>query len=289
MSPSPRALILNLLLGTGSRGGGSLSVRELLDACALFGLPGNRVRVALARGVAAGLLVTPQRGHYALGPQARPLADAVGHWRHVAERLRPWHGGWIAVHVGATGRSDRPALRARERAFGLLGLTEFERGLHLRPDNLAGGAAALRAQLQALLPAGTEPGTVFSLHDLADADARRARTLWDGAALDASYRDTTATLSAWLDAADTLPPARAAREAFGLGHDAIHRLVFDPLLPAPLVDDSARARFIATVARFDAAGQAIWQRFLAQSPAKRAAGAAPSRPIPPPAARGDPR
>lgn len=273
MSPSPRALILNLLLGTESRGEAGLAVRELLDACALFGLPDNSVRVALARGVAAGLLVTPRRGHYALGPQARPLADAVGHWRHSAECLRPWAGGWVAVHVGATGRSDRPALRARERAFGLLGLAEFERGLHLRPDNLAGGVADLRGRLQALLPTGTEPGTVFALNGLAPADADRARGLWDGAALDTVYRNTTARLDAWLDAADGLPLPQAAREAFGLGHDAIHTLVFDPLLPAPLVDDAARARFIATVARFDAAGRAIWQRFLAQ---RRSAHAAPA-------------
>ena len=266
MSPTPRALILNLLLGAQARGGGVLGVRELLAACALFGLPENSARVALTRGVAAGLLATPRRGQYALGPQARPLADAVGHWRQITERLSEWTGGWVAVHVGATGRSDRPALRARERAFGLLGLAEFERGLHLRPDNLAGGAAALRAQLRALLqdlwPRGAEPGTVFTLHDLDAADSARARALWDGAALDAAYRDTTARLCAWLDAADTLPLDRAAREAFGLGHEAIHTLVFDPLLPAPLVDADARARFIATVARFDAAGQAIWQRFL---------------------------
>lgn len=273
MSPTPRALILNLLLGAEARGAGALAVRELLAACALFGLPDNSVRVALTRGVAAGLLATPRRGHYALGPQARPLADDVGHWRAAAGRLQDWQGDWIAVHVGGAGRSDRPALRARERAFGLLGLAEFERGLHLRPDNLAGGADALRARLRTLLPEGAEAGTVFTARGLAAADAARARTLWDGAALDAGYRDTTAQLCAWLDGAHGLPLDRAAREVFGLGHAAIRALVFDPLLPAPLVDADARARFIATVARFDAAGQAIWQRFL--TAARHPAPAAP--------------
>lgn len=275
MAPSPRSLILNLLLGADARRDDGLSVREILAACAVFGLPENAVRVALARAVAAELLVAPRRGHYRLGPEARPLAAAVGRWREASAQLVDWSGDWIGVHVGATGRSDRPALRARERAFGLLGLAEFERGLHLRPDNLAGGVAALRERLRSLLPPGTESGTVFVLGGLAPADAEHAASLWDGAALDAGYRDTTAQLTAWLESAQRLPLARAARESFVLGNDAIRRVVFDPLLPAPLVDAQARARFTATVARFDAAGRRIWRRFLAATRSTSAHGRVP--------------
>lgn len=270
MPPNPRPLILNLLLGSQGQGDPSLSVRELLAACALFGVPANSVRVALARAVAAGLLVVPQRGFYALGPQARALADEVSGGRDPAARMVVWQGDWIAVHVGATGRSDRAALRARERAFGLLGLAEFERGLHLRPANLAGGVEGLRTRLRALVPDGTETGTVFGLRELGASDAQRARGLWDAQGLDASYHDGTARLTAWLDAADALPLDRAARESFDIGHEAIRQLVFDPLLPAPLVDASARDRFIAAVARYDAAGKRIWRRFLATERERRA-------------------
>ncbi|HNJ83751.1 MAG TPA: PaaX family transcriptional regulator C-terminal domain-containing protein, partial [Piscinibacter sp.] len=248
----------------------ALGVRELIAACALFELPENNVRVALARAVAAGQLATPRRGAYALSAQSRPLADEVGRWRSLEDQIVEWRGDWLAVHVGATGRSDRPALRARERAFGILGLAEFERGLHLRPDNLAGGVASLRERLAHLVPQGTELGTVFVLGGLAAADAQRAAALWDAAALDAHYRDGTARLSAWLENARALPLERAARESFELGHAAIRSLVFDPLLPAPLVDAAARSRFIKTVARFDDAGKAVWQRFL-----KRVRAAAP--------------
>jgi phenylacetic acid degradation operon negative regulatory protein len=262
MSPNPRALILRLVLGTESQGGGTLAVRELLASCALFGLAENTVRVALARAVAAGLLVAPQRGVYALGPKARPLADEVHRWRQMPAQLVPWDGGWIAVHVGAAGRSDRAALRARERSFGVLGLAEFERGLHLRPDNLAGGADALRTRLHALLPGGTDGGTVFALRSLSATDDARARKLWDTAALSAGYRTSTAHVSAWLDDARTLPLERAAREVFELGDRAIRQLVFDPWLPAPLVDDAARQRCVAAVARHDDVGQAIWRQYL---------------------------
>ncbi len=262
MSPNPRSLILSLMLGTEARGATELSVRELLAACALFGLPGNAVRVALARAATTGLLIVPRRGCYALGPEARPLAQEVSRWRHTAALMSEWTGDWIAIHVGATGRSDRAALRARERAFGLLGFAEFERGLHLRPDNLVGGAEALRARLQALVPPGMETGTLFVLHGLAATDEQRARQLWDVSALDATYRDTTARLSAWLDGAPALPLDQAARESFEIGHGAIRQLMYDPLLPAPLIDAGARARFMNAIARYDDAGKAIWQRFL---------------------------
>lgn len=270
MSTDARSLVLSLILGAEARGDAALGVRELIAACALFELPENNVRVALARAVAAGQLTTPRRGAYALSAQSRPLADEVGRWRSLEDQIVEWRGDWLAVHVGATGRSDRPALRARERAFGILGLAEFERGLHLRPDNLAGGVASLRERLAHLVPQGTELGTVFVLGGLAAADAQRAAALWDAAALNAHYRDGTARLSAWLENARALPLERAARESFELGHAAIRSLVFDPLLPAPLVDAAARSRFIKTVARFDDAGKAVWQRFL-----KRVRAAAP--------------
>jgi phenylacetic acid degradation operon negative regulatory protein len=263
MSTTPRSLILSLLVGTEAPAGKALSVRELLAACAVFGLEENSARVALARGVASGLLVSPRRGAYALGPAAWPIAREVSQCRATLSRLVDWSGGWIAIHVGATGRSDRSALRARERAFNLLGLAEFERGLHLRPDNLNDGIAGLRRRLTALLPEGVEAGTVFKLQDLSLEDQQRACGLWDGPALDAGYRDATAQMAAWMDAAPDLPLTQAAREVFGLGNDAIRRVVFDPLLPAPLVDEQARARFVTTTARFDDLGKAIWQRFLA--------------------------
>lgn len=281
MSLNPRALILRMVLGAEAQGRGSLEVRELLASCALFGLAANTVRVTLARAVAAGLLVAPRRGAYALGPKAQPLADEVRRWRRLPAQLVEWRGGWVAVHVGAAGRSDRAALRARERAFGLLGFAEFERGLHLRPDNLAGGAAALRQRLLALLPEGAVGGTVFALRDFHPADDQRARGLWDTPGLNAAYLDGTARLSAWLDDARALPLESAAREVFELGDRAIRRLVFDPWLPAPLVDDAARRRFVAAVIRHDDVGQSIWRRYFAAVRARSPLRSAPALPCPP--------
>lgn len=258
MSANPRHLILNLLLGADSK---ALTARDAVVSCALFGVRESSTRVALARLAVAGLVETAGRGAYRLGPNAKELAGDVATWRDAEQKVCEWRGGWIAVHVGALGRRDRVALRARERALQLLGLAEFERGLHVRPANLVGGAAAVRARLHSL---GLEEGAaVFLAQDFDPAHEQHARALWDGRDLTRRYRETKRRLDAWLARADTLAPEVAAREAYVLGNDAIRELVFDPLLPAPLVDAAARSAFVDAVVRFDAAGHAVWQRFFA--------------------------
>ena len=274
MAPRPRQLVLRLLLGAG---GAPLTARDAVRACALFGMPANGVRVALARLAAAGLVEPVERGAYRLGRRASTLAADVAAWRDAKARTTAWRGDWIAVHVGALGRSNRVALRARSRALGLLGLRELDRGLHLRPDNLAGGVAAARERLTRL---GLErDAAVFRAGGFDAEHERRARALWDGKALARGYRATRVRLERWLAKAHRLDLDTAARESFLLGDEAIRQLVFDPLLPRPLVDEEARAAFVDAVSRFDAAGQAIWKDFLSDTPATR------RRPVPRAAAR----
>lgn len=280
MKADARNLILNLLLGAA---GMTLAAREAVAACALFGIRENSVRVALVRLVASGLVEAAGRGEYRLGPKAAQLAADVGTWRDAERRVAAWNDDWIAVHVGDLGRSDRVALRARDRALGLLGLRELDRGLFVRPDNLAGGVAEARERLYKL---GLEPqAAVFVARAFDPARERRAAALWDGEALSRGYRDTRARLEQWLAGAGALGLDAAARESFLLGNDAIRQLVFDPLLPAPLVDVAARRAFVDAVLRFDAAGHEIWNRFLrdevpSRSAARRRAIRDTSRPAP---------
>lgn len=252
--PNPRQVILNLLLAAGDA---PLSARELVASCALLGIRENSTRVALTRLSAGRLVEADGRGTWRLGPGAATLAADVSTWRQAGNRLRDWHGDWIAVHVGALGRSDRVALRARERALSLLGLRELDAGLFVRPDNLAGGVAAARERL---LKLGLEStAAVFIARDFDSARELRARSLWDTNALDNGYRRTAMQLDGWLEKAGGLDRQTAARESFFIGNAAIRQLVFDPLLPAPLVDAQARRVFIDAVQRFDSAGQRIWR------------------------------
>lgn len=258
MKTNPRNLILNLLLASE---GEPLSARDAVASCSLFGITENSVRVTLVRLATAGLVEAAGRGAYRLGPNATGLAADVATWRSAEQRLRDWNGDWVTVHVGSLGRSDRVALRARDRALALLGLRELDRGLFVRPDNLVGGVAAVRERL---LKLGLEhEAAVFLARDFDAAREQRARALWDGKALTQGYRQMRERLENWLTAANELEPEVAARESFLLGNEAIRQLVFDPLLPEPLVDTTARHAFTETVLRYDRAGHVIWQQLHA--------------------------
>jgi phenylacetic acid degradation operon negative regulatory protein len=278
MAPTPKNLILNLLLAAD---GASLTASDAINSAALFGLRENSVRVALVRLSTAGLITSAGRGAYQLGPQAASLAEDLSRWRSSTARLVDWCGAWIMVSTGALSRSDRSALRVRERALALLGFKELDEALYVRPDNLKGHAAAVRERLSKLgLPAQVP---VFRATDLPPELEARARSLWDGAALNQAYTRTRQQLQTWLAHSAELELDVAARESYLLGNDAIHQLVFDPLLPAPLVDMAERQAFIDAVVAFDAAGHRIWQQLLPSLRGERAQGiplaTSPSRPV----------
>ncbi len=258
MKINPRHLLLKLLLGVRNE---PLSAREAVAACALFGIRENSTRVALVRLAAAGMIEADGRGTYRIGPNAAELSQEVRTWRTAEARVRKWSEGYIAVHCGALGRTDRVALRQRERALQLLGFCELDRGLFVRPDNLVGGVANVRERL---LKLGLDRDAAVFLAKSFDPDRdARACRLWDGKALTKSYIQTREQLEKWLSRAPELDLELAARECFLIGNRAIRMVVFDPLLPDPLVDVSERRAFVDTVLRYDQAGHAIWQQFLA--------------------------
>ncbi|MDP2371543.1 PaaX family transcriptional regulator C-terminal domain-containing protein [Rhodoferax sp.] len=250
-------LVLDLLLALGEK---ALTAREAVSAAALFGITENSLRVTLARLCAAKLIEATERGAYRLGYAATRLAGDVASWRTVEQRLRPWDGDYVVVHSAALPRSDRPALRQRERALQMLGFRELQHGLHVRPNNLEHDLDAVRQRLYTL---GLDRDAAVFLGSGFDTTQQQALTqLWDGAALNASYQTQRIELLAWLERSDQLSTARAARESFLLGGQAIRHIVYDPLLPEPLVDTAQRHAFIRAVHQFDADGRAIWARFF---------------------------
>lgn len=258
MTPHPRDLILKFLL---TRDDGVLSARDVISACALFGIRENSVRVALVRLAAAGMIEAAGRGTYCLGANAANLAEDVRDWRNTEARIGHWHGGWIVAHCAGLGRTDRAQLRSRERAFELVGFRELERELFVRPDNLAGGVGMVRKRLYKL---GLETSAaVFLATEFDPMRESRARALWDGKALNRAYRKTAEKLRKWLTRIDEMEMEVAARESFLLGSAAIRQLVYDPLLPEPLVNVQERQAFIDILIRYDDVGHAIWQSLRA--------------------------
>jgi phenylacetic acid degradation operon negative regulatory protein len=153
-------------------------------------------------------------------------------------------------------------LRRRSRALSLLGFRELATALFVRPDNLAAGLAGVRERLSKL---GLEPqAPVFLAQGFSADQERRARTLWNGKALTRSYVQTRQRLEKWLARAPRLTLELAARESFLLGSTAIRQVVFDPLLPEPLVEVGERRAFIELVRRFDDVGHAIWRELLSR-------------------------
>lgn len=274
MSPPPRKLILNLLLAAD---GAPLTAADAVRACGFFGIRENSVRVALVRLSAEGLLTSAGRGAYQLGPGALNLAQVLASWRQAESLVRDWPGGWIMVSTGTLGRSNRTALRQRERALALAGLRSLDGNLHVRPDNLVGGAAAIRERLRQL---GLEPeAPVFAAHELEPALDARARGLWQGKTLSKAYAQTRQKLEHWQARSHKLEPEAAARESYLLGNDAIRQLVYDPLLPEPLVDTAARRAFTEAVIAFDEAGRVIWRTLMPNLTSSQSA-PAPSSPAP---------
>src|SRR5215472_2092349 len=131
-----------------------MPVRALVAAAELFEVDHNRLRVALARLVAARLVERDERGQYRLGERAGAIGTQVTSWRKIEERLRPWSGGWIGAYTAGLSRRERRATQRRGRAFRFLGFRELRPGLEIRPDNLVGGVAEVRSRLERL---GLEP------------------------------------------------------------------------------------------------------------------------------------
>lgn len=257
MRPTARSLILDLL---GTLGGRSAPVRALISAGATLGVAPNGVRVALARLLAEGLVERDTRGRYGLGPGAAGVSDEIRSWRELEAGQRPWKGAWIGAHLAGLARGSAPVRRRRARALRFLGFRPFAPGLEIRPDNLAGGAAAVRARLRGL---GLDPeAPVFGLDALGEAEEQRARGLWDPRALALGYRATRARLEASAAHLEQLPRAEAMAESFLIGGDAIRQLVLDPRLPEAIVPGEERRALVDAMRRYDALGRRIWSGWL---------------------------
>ncbi|NNM52735.1 MAG: PaaX family transcriptional regulator [Pseudomonadales bacterium] len=238
-------------------------VHDLLLAGRVFAMTDNSIRVTVTRLVTQGHLSTAGRGLYVMGPSAEHLAQELRNWRQAESRLRAWDGHYLLVYTGDMSRSDRSALRRQERALAMLGFREVRRGLSLRPDNLDASLADVRERLQALgLPLGA---MVARLDGLESSEEAVLRDLWPLQQLDENYRQLNQKLQNWLNQAASLTTEQAARESFVWGREAIHQVLFDPLLPDSWIDAQARRMFFQGVIAFDEFGQNIWRQFLQQT------------------------
>ncbi|MDH3654200.1 MAG: hypothetical protein OEN21_08035 [Myxococcales bacterium] len=261
MNVGAKAVVLEVLSAGESMFGGALPVRTLVQAASVFDIAENSVRVAIVRLRAEGLVESPGRGEYRLGPSAQVVNEKIHGWRTVSSRLSQWDGSWAAVFTADLSRTDRPALRRRLRALRYLGFEELKAGLFLRPNNLRPGIDGLRRELVAL---GLEPqASVFRLEELNPEQEEHARALWDSPGLEQTYLKLHGDLKVSMDRLEELPLNDSVREAFLLGREGIRHVVLDPLLPDPLVDADKRSTMVNVLQIYCDKGLHLWARFLA--------------------------
>jgi len=261
MNVSAKTVVLEVLSAGESIFDGALPVRALVQAASVFDIAENSVRVAIVRLRAEGLLESPGRGEYRLGPSAQVVNEKIHGWRTVSSRLSQWDGSWAAVFTADLSRTDRPALRRRLRALRYLGFEELKAGLFLRPNNLRPGIDGLRRELVAL---GLEPeASVFRMEELNPEQEDRARALWDSPGLEQTYSKLHGDLKVSMDRLEQLPLNDSVREAFLLGREGIRHVVLDPLLPEPLVDADKRSTMVDVLQSYCDTGLHLWARFLA--------------------------
>lgn len=243
----PSAVILDLLRSTRSR---RYSAGALIEACALFGIAENTVRVTLSRLAARGIIESPSRGSYRLSRQTDALNEFVERWRLGEGRVRPWRPGeWLFARHPAPGKGAQWALEA-------LGFRLLDAGLYLRPDNLALDLDELRRLATGL---GLAPDTLL-ISGRPDGDPVPAAWVacWCPQALNGAYRDALTRLQTSSRRLPDLSPDQARLECFTLGGEIIHLLAKDPLLPAELVDTDARRALWQALHRYDVQGKEIW-------------------------------
>jgi phenylacetic acid degradation operon negative regulatory protein len=260
MNVSAKAVVLEVLSAGESIYKGTLPVRSLVQAASVFDIAENSVRVAIVRLRAEGLLESPGRGEYRLGPSAQVVNDKIHGWRTVSSRVGAWDGAWAAVFTADLSRTDRPALRRRLRALRFLGFEELKPGLFLRPNNLTPGIDGIRDELVAL---GLDAdASVFRMQELNPEQEQRARAMWDSPRLEQTYSKLHGDLTISMDRLEELPLNDSVREAFLLGREGIRHVVLDPLLPEPLVDEDKRSSMVGILQDYCDKGLNLWARFL---------------------------
>lgn len=254
---TPKKLVLDLLATARDR---AMPVRALTAAGELFSIEPGSVRVALARLCRRGLVSHDERGAYSLGQAASAVTSRIGSWRQAEDQTTNWNGDWLMVARNSGDAGDRSRARRSRRALALFGFVEFRAAVWIRPDNLIGGVEAAR---RTLLDLGLDPESAVAVLNQLSADDRiEAEGLWESLELEHGYLATLKSLDNSLARIERLSFEESLAETYLVGADAVRTIVFDPMLPDPLVDVSTRRALLAAVVSYDRLGRKMWANFM---------------------------
>ncbi|MEO9918952.1 MAG: hypothetical protein ABJF89_07660 [Parasphingorhabdus sp.] len=236
-----------------------MPVGQLIRWGSLFDHAPATIRVTAGRLMKQGLLESTDRGIYRIGQVGKALQETAAAWISILDRIGAWDGQWLCVHTSHLGRTDKTAVRTRERAFRLMGFEQLVAGLWCRPANLVEPASV---SLNRLIALGLERGAVL-LHmqgaDMcADVDAHR---LWLREPREDQYRKMIGLLEASQQRLAHLDLGSAMQESFLVGEHVIRQINADPLLPEEMIDTALRMQMISTMQSYDAHCHPLWVAF----------------------------
>ncbi len=253
---SARELILTLIDSSRAT---SLPVSYFVAAAELFDMDQGGVRVALARLVRDGSLISEDRGVYQLGSRAGTLQSLVRNWSRAEAALVPWAGDWITTLVGHLTRSVKAQVRSNERALRLFGFAELKPDLWVRPANLARDLNEIRSDLLAL---GLHRDSLCAqVRTFDPSDVLDPAVLWDTRRLSQRYKRHIRLLSESTRRLESMAEDAAARETLLVGRQVTRDILLDPFLPDALVDAASRRQMISTMIDYNEIGRSHWRAF----------------------------
>ena len=255
---TPKRLVLSLLSAPELE---EAEISKLVLWAGLFDVDAATLRVTVGRLTRQGLLTSPRRGVYRIGPQGERLASTAQAWANAEQAIVPWQGDWLLAHTAHLGRSNKTRLRGRERAFRLIGFAQCMCALWCRPANLGQDLDDTRDQLVELGLDETAP--LLRASAISGVSEQQLFALWPRKHLEKAYRQH---LKAMHNSRKKLPRmalADAARETILVGEAVIRQINADPLLPEQMIDTRSRSDMIATMLEYDAVGREIWRQFTA--------------------------
>jgi len=237
-----------------------LPISQLISWGTLFDQKSSAIRVTASRLVAEELLEKTGRGMYTIGPGGLALKNKAAEWTMALTRIREWDGGWFGVYTAHLGKALRRKVRARERAFRLLGFKELVSGLWVRPDNLKYSTSEMHTKLCEF---GLETQAVLMRsQNLSQRDSKSPLTLWSSQALNASYEQAIKLLNQSQKRLERQGLHTVTRESFIVGEHVIRQINADPLLPAEHIDAARREDMVQAMRRYSDFCHPYWAKFL---------------------------
>ena len=255
--PSAAILVLDFLAGSANR---QMSAQDVCRAGLIMGYSDATMRVALTRLAQQGKIVKRERATYSLNTQKNRLQLDIENWRERVNWIASWRGDWAAVHDGTANRSDKTNLRRHQRALLLRGFRKWKQGLFVRPNNLIGGAPALRRELNDLgLANGAE---LFVAQGFSEHQTSELLRLWNIPAMQREYKKLLARARDGQRRLLELHPETAARESLLVGRDLIGYILRDPLLPFEILAEAQLPELAKAIEEYQTRSRKIWNKIM---------------------------